>query len=118
MYKTHTHAFFSVVYVFHVFMQLFYIFPNLQLNFSKVKKAYLSAVSLVAHTSRAKSLPMARPLEQRVKPTFQATLLLPWVLQNFLIQLKNGFLVYSSFFFFNSSISEAHLKETHILRKH
>lgn len=29
-------------------MQLFYIFPNLQLNFSKVKRGYLSAVSLVA----------------------------------------------------------------------
>ena len=39
-------------------------------------------------------------LQQKVKSTFQVTLLLHWVLQNFLIQLQNGFLVYPNHFSF------------------
>lgn len=37
---------------------------------------------------------MARLSEQKGKPTFQVTRLLPWVLQKLLIQLQSGFLDY------------------------
>ena len=92
----------------YAFSQLFHDFHAAVLHFPQFAIEFLQGQEGLPFSSFSGSTkpleqnvqPLARPLEQKVKSTFQVTLLLLWVLQNFLIQLQNGFLVYPNHFSF------------------